>query len=73
MSDQLWLFAYEMDAGPLGNIWEVYTDGMGYVLSVPADNFGEWLDIARANDYDVLVNTMESWLEYESSGNANAV
>ena len=65
MNDSLYLYAHEIDAGPMGMIWEVYSDGMGYILSVNADDFGDWLDIARANDYDVLVSTFESWLEYE--------
>ena len=62
-----WVYAYEMDAGPNGIYWEVYGDGMEYILSVDADDFGDWLSHALSKGFDVSVNTFESWLEYESS------
>lgn len=56
------LKAYEMDGGPSGIYWEVYHDSIDMPDHVNAADFGDYLTVARAQGYDVEINTHESWL-----------
>lgn len=51
--------AYEMEAMG-GTWWEVY-DESGFLQSVEPEDFGDFLDFCRQINYDVVINTLESW------------
>jgi hypothetical protein len=51
-------YAYEMEAH--GTWWEVYDDS-GFLQSIEPEDFGDFLDFCRQINYDVRINTQESW------------
>jgi hypothetical protein len=53
------LYAYEMETIG-GRWWEVYDDS-GYLTYYEPDEFPDFLDFARHINYDVHINTYESW------------
>ena len=56
-------YAYEMEALG-GRWWEVFDDS-GFLESVEPEDFGDFLDFCRQINYDVKVNTYESWILME--------
>jgi hypothetical protein len=53
-------WAYEMEA--VGGRWfEVYDDSSEMIASIEPDDFGDFLEFARSINYNVFVNTLESW------------
>lgn len=60
-------WAYEMKA--LGGHWfEVYDDSDEMIANVEPENFGDFLDFCRSINYDVKVNTYDSWILMEEWG-----
>ena len=56
------LQAYELYDEDLDDFyWKVFRED-NLVIEIDQDDFGDWLDNARSLDYDVLINTIESWL-----------
>jgi hypothetical protein len=53
-------YAYEIDTGR-GVYWEVYDDGDTMIGYYEDNEFATFLDFARAINYDVYINTYESW------------
>jgi hypothetical protein len=53
-------YAYQMDGGH-GIYWEVYDDGPTVIGVYEEEEFNDFLDFARSINYDVLINTYESW------------
>lgn len=51
-------YAYEMEAW--GRWWEIH-DESGFLESIEPEDFGDFLDFCRSINYDVLINTYESW------------
>lgn len=55
-------YAYEIDCFGNGDTyWEVYDDGDTMIGYYEPENFGDFLDFARSINYDVHINTQESW------------
>lgn len=55
-------WAYEIDCFGNGDCyWEVWDEFGICVGTYEPDEFGEFLDFARSINYDVLINTQESW------------
>ena len=55
-------YAYEIDCFGNGDCyWEVFDWNDVCVGTYEPDEFGDFLDFARSINYDVLVNTQESW------------
>lgn len=54
-------YAYEIDCFGNGDCyWEVFDDGV-CVGTYEPEEFLNFLDFARSINYDVLINTQESW------------
>ena len=54
-------YAYEIEA--MGGMWwEIYDDSPYMVASIEPEDFGDFIDFARSINYDVKVNTYESWV-----------
>lgn len=53
------VYAYEMEAIG-GRWWEIFDDS-GFLQSIEPEDFGDFLDFMRSINYDVKVNTQESW------------
>jgi hypothetical protein len=54
-------WAYEVDCFGNGDCyWEIFDDS-GFLQSIEPENFGDFLDFCRSINYDVLINTQESW------------
>lgn len=59
-------WAYEMD--DFGNddfYWEVYDDGDTMIGYYNSEEFADFLDFARDINYDVKINTQQSWIAME--------
>ncbi len=59
-------WAYEFEAMG-GRWWEIHDDS-GFLEGIEPDDFGDFLDFARSINYDVKVNTYESWVLMEEWG-----
>lgn len=57
------VWAYEMEAMG-GRWWEIFDDS-GFLESIEPENFGDFLDFCRSINYDVKVNTYDSWILME--------
>lgn len=58
-------YAYEIDCFGNGDVyWEVFDDGICIGTYEP-DEFGNFLDFCRSINYDVKINTQESWIAME--------
>ena len=57
------VWAYEMEAIG-GRWWEIFDDS-GFLQSIEPENFGDFLDFCRSINYDVKVNTYDSWILME--------
>ena len=45
--------------------WEIFDGDDQRVSVVESDDFGDFLDFAREINYDVKINTVESWIAME--------
>ena len=57
------IYAYEFEAMG-GRWWEIFDDS-GFLQSIEPENFGDFLDFCRSINYDVLLNTYDSWIAME--------
>ena len=59
------LHAFEIDSDGRGDNYWIITDGVAEVTKVEVDDFGDYLDTVRSMNYDVRINTLESWFANE--------
>ena len=57
------VYAYEIEAIG-GRWWEIFDDS-GFLESIEPEFFGDFIDFARTINYDVIVNTYDSWILME--------
>lgn len=55
------LTAHEICCGIGGDYWEIYDDSFDMPAIIYPDDFGDFLDKAREDGYDVHINTYASW------------
>jgi hypothetical protein len=58
--------AYEIEAIG-GRWWEIFDDS-GFLEGIEPEDFGDFLDFMRSINYDVRINTYDSWIAMEEWG-----